>query len=199
MDMRCQIAVAEIEPVRTAERGEPFQSVERFATESPALRGVDDASKRIGDDVEVGRDFQTVESNVVAGVDDDRQCAGIHQLVQTEEEFGGAYATGEGGDGFPFRDRHDLASSHSTWSVDSHVEVLQRSSSLGSPRDRSDGFRMTSFAGPRQDQDGAAIRSVSCRAKARRYMASLHGCSRWHPSIAQRADALLLTKRHPAE
>ncbi len=77
MDMRCQIAVAEIEPVRTAERGEPFQSVKGFATESPALRGVDDASKRIGDDVEVGRDFQAVESNVVAGVDDDRQCAGM--------------------------------------------------------------------------------------------------------------------------
>src|SRR6266851_7583192 len=147
MDMRCQIAVAEIEPVRTAERGEPFQSVKGFATESPALRGVDDAGKRIGDDVEVGRDFQAVESNVVAGVDDDRQCAGIHHLVQAEEEFGGAYAASQGGDGFAFCGWHGRGSSNSTWSVDSHVEVLQPSSS--------DGFRMTSFAGPRQDQDGA--------------------------------------------
>src|SRR5260370_22034829 len=170
LDMRCQIAVAEIEPVRTAERGEAFQSVKGFATESPALRGVDDASKRISDDVEVGRDFQAVQSNVVAGVDDDCQCAGIHQLVQAEEEFGGAYAASQGGDGFRFRGRHDLASSHSTWSVDSHVEVLQPSSSLGSARDRSDDFRMTSFAWSRLDLAGPAIRSVRSRVNTRLYM-----------------------------
>ena len=50
--------------------------MEGFAAEAPAFLRVDDAGQGVGDDVEVGGDFQTVKGYVVAGVDDGGEAAG---------------------------------------------------------------------------------------------------------------------------
>ena len=71
MNVRGQVAIAEIEPVDAAEHREPLQRVKGLAAEAPAFRRIDDAGERVSHDVEVGRNFQAVKSDVVAGVDDE--------------------------------------------------------------------------------------------------------------------------------
>lgn len=53
-----------------------------FSADAPTRRGIDDSGKRIRDDVEVGRNFQAVEDDVIAGVDDDGERMGIHRVVE---------------------------------------------------------------------------------------------------------------------
>ena len=69
-----------------------------FGAKAPAFFWIDDSGESVGDDVEVGGDFQAVKDDVVAGVDDDGQIAWVHFFVQAEEEFRGAYSAGQGGD-----------------------------------------------------------------------------------------------------
>jgi len=53
-----QVAVAQVEPVFTAESNEAFQGVKRFAAKAPALFRIDEASQGVGDDIEVGEIFR---------------------------------------------------------------------------------------------------------------------------------------------
>jgi len=82
-----EIAVAEIEPSLAAIGAEPLEEMKRFAAHSPAFGGINHPGKRVGDDIEVGRNFQAVHDDVVAGVDDDREAVRIHGAVKAEEEL----------------------------------------------------------------------------------------------------------------
>src|SRR6202022_1082243 len=84
MDVRGEIAVAEIEPVAAAKHSEALKGVKGFSAVSPALGGFNNARERVGNNVEVGRDFQAVERYVVAGVDDYRERARVRDIVEAE-------------------------------------------------------------------------------------------------------------------
>ena len=98
MNMRGEIAIAEIEPDFAAVDAEALQKMKRFAAHAPARGGIDETSERVGNDVEVRRNFQAVQDDVVTSVDDDRQIVRIHRPVETEEQLGCADAAGESGD-----------------------------------------------------------------------------------------------------
>ncbi len=98
MDVRGEIAVAEIEPIAAPVASEAFQGVKRVAAESPAFHRVNHSRQCVGDDVEVRGNLQTVKNDIVTSVDDDRQQAPLHDLVKTEEQFRSADAARERGD-----------------------------------------------------------------------------------------------------
>jgi hypothetical protein len=82
MNVGSKIAITEIEPVDPAEHREPFQRVEGLAAKSPAFCRVDDAGQRVGHDVEVRRNFQPVEGDVIAGIDDRGEARGVGDVVE---------------------------------------------------------------------------------------------------------------------
>ena len=67
-----QVQVAEAEPRLAAEALERVHAAERVAACAPAARLVDEPSERVQDRVDVGRDAQPVQRDVVARVDHDR-------------------------------------------------------------------------------------------------------------------------------
>ena len=87
MDVRSKVAVSEIEPIGAAKVGQALERVKCFSAKTPAFGGIDDSREGVGDDVEVGRDFQSVKDNVVAGVDDDGQVARVHDFIETAKKF----------------------------------------------------------------------------------------------------------------
>ena len=66
MNVRGQVAVAQIEPVCTAISGQPLQRMEGLVTNSPALCWIHNPRKRVRHDIQIGRDFQAVKNDVVA-------------------------------------------------------------------------------------------------------------------------------------
>ena len=87
MDVSGEVAVAQVEPIGAPIAGEAFQSMKRFPTNPPAFCGIDDSRQGVSHDVEVRRNLQAVENDVVAGVDNDRQQARVHHFIKTEEQF----------------------------------------------------------------------------------------------------------------
>ena len=67
------------------------------ASPQPRLR-VDGVGQRVDHGVQVGRDVQTVEDRVVAGVDDGGDLAGRHHLDQPAQQPGRPHAAGQRGD-----------------------------------------------------------------------------------------------------
>src|SRR5207245_5088529 len=55
-----------------------------FTTDSPALCRIDDPRQGVGHNVEVGRNFQAVELDVIAGVHDDAQRRRFHGTCGAE-------------------------------------------------------------------------------------------------------------------
>jgi hypothetical protein len=101
-----QVAIAQQEPCIRAEPPEHLQRVISIAANTPALRLLDDARERVGDDVEVGRDIEAVQRDVVAGVDDGHDLFRRHDLHQSFEEAGRAHAA---------RKRYDHGDSPWAW------------------------------------------------------------------------------------
>jgi len=95
VNMRGEIAIAEIEPSFATVYGEAFEEMKSLAAHAPAFRGIDDSGERVGDDVQVGRNFQTVHNDVVAGVNDDGEVARIHRMGEAEEKLRCADTAGE--------------------------------------------------------------------------------------------------------
>ena len=85
--MRGKVPVAEIEPIGAAEVGQALERIECFSAKAPAFGRIHNSREGVGDDVEVGRDFQTVKNDVVASVDDDGQVTRVHDFIETEEKF----------------------------------------------------------------------------------------------------------------
>ena len=87
MDVGGQVSVAEVEPIGAAVGGQAFQGMKSFGAQAPAFSWIDHPRERVGDDIQVRRDLQAVEDNVVACVDDDRQKGRVHLFVKAEEQF----------------------------------------------------------------------------------------------------------------
>jgi hypothetical protein len=93
-----EITIAEIEPSFAAISAEPLEEMKSFTAHAPAFGGINHTGQRIGDDIEVGRDFQTVHDDVVAGVDDDGEVVRIHGMVEPEQKFRCPDTAGESSD-----------------------------------------------------------------------------------------------------
>ncbi len=89
-DVQRQVAVAQREPVGRPELAQPGHALQRVAGDAPALRSVDQAGQRAGDNIEVGRNIQPVQLEVVAGVDDRGHILGRGDLHQAFEKARGA-------------------------------------------------------------------------------------------------------------
>src|SRR5712664_4609949 len=99
MNVRGEIAVAEIEPIDAAEGRQALQRMKRLPTVAPTFCLIHNSRKRVSDNVEVRRDSQTMQGDVIAGVHNHRQVARVNYVVQTKQEFGSPYAAGQRGDG----------------------------------------------------------------------------------------------------
>ena len=98
MQMRGQIAVAEIEPGRLAEARHVGEGVKALVAEAPAPGGVEGAGERVADRVEVRGDVQPPDEGVVAGIDDHGELAGVDQSREPTHQLGRAGPAREGHD-----------------------------------------------------------------------------------------------------
>jgi hypothetical protein len=96
VQMRGQIAIAEIEPRRFAKARHPTKGVKRLVGQPPAACEVDHAGERVADRVEVGRNVEPPDLRVVARVDDDGQIARVEELGEPPHQLRGARAAREG-------------------------------------------------------------------------------------------------------
>ena len=94
-EVQADVAVAEDEPVRAAEPADDAEGLAGVAVDAPALLGVHDAGQRVEARVEVGRDVQAEQLDVVADVADDRHRLGADGVDQPEREPRPADATGQ--------------------------------------------------------------------------------------------------------
>src|SRR5437660_530030 len=100
LDMRGEVAVAELKPGLAAECGERRHEGPGFLPPAPALLGIAHARECVHERVEVGRDRKAETLEVVAGIGDDDQPLRRHDPAQAERELGAADPAGE---------RHDRA------------------------------------------------------------------------------------------
>ena len=89
--VRCQVQVAKLEPRLTTQPLERRHAPEGVAAIPPATRVVDHAGERVQHRVDVGRDAQAVQRDVVAGVDDRRQPRLGRRGAQPAREARAAY------------------------------------------------------------------------------------------------------------
>src|SRR6185437_14180892 len=99
MNVGGEITVAEVKPGFAAENGESLQEMKSFAAHAPSCGGIHDAGEGVGNDIEVGGNFQTVKNDVVTGIDDDGEVVRIHGLIEAEQKFRSADSAGESGNG----------------------------------------------------------------------------------------------------
>ena len=97
-EVQPEIAVAEPEPVLAAELGHGLERVPRLVGPAPAAGLVGAPGQRVEDAVQVGRDRQAEDLEVVADVPDRRHVRGLDRLDEPAQEAGGADPAGEDGD-----------------------------------------------------------------------------------------------------
>ena len=109
-----QVHVTETEPRPLGAEGpQLIRGAERLAGSPPSSIAVGDAPQPVRHRVEVRRDVQPVQDDVVPGIDDDREGLGRHHPDQPTQELPGPHTSGK---------RHDL-----------HACIF---SGIGSPRRR---------------------------------------------------------------
>ena len=82
VDVRREIAVAELEPGRPAERAQRVHEGPGLARAAPAGLLVDHARQRVEHGVDIGRDVQPQVGEVVAGVDDDGEALACNSCAR---------------------------------------------------------------------------------------------------------------------
>jgi hypothetical protein len=97
MNVGCEITVAEVKPGFAAEDAESLQEMKSFAAHAPSRGGIHNAGEGVGNDIEVGGNFQSVKNDVVTGIDDDGEIVRIHGLVEAEKQFRSADSAGKSG------------------------------------------------------------------------------------------------------
>src|ERR1700687_427103 len=93
-----QVAVPKIEPAFTAERSQALESGKRFVLKSPTCFWIHHTGKSVGDDVEIGRNPQTVKNHVVASIYDDREIVRVDHLHEPGKQLRRSDAAGKCGD-----------------------------------------------------------------------------------------------------
>src|SRR6266550_4269292 len=69
--------------------------MECFSANSPSFCRVDDSRERVRHDVKIGRDFQPVEFDIIAGVEDDGQAGGGRNFVKAQKQSRSANTAAE--------------------------------------------------------------------------------------------------------
>src|SRR5919108_2435248 len=96
--MQAEVPVAEPEPAFAAELRDGGEGIPGLLGPPPPAFLVGDACKRVQDAVDVGRDGEAEDLDVVADVDDRRDAGWIDRLDQTAQEARAPDAAGEDGD-----------------------------------------------------------------------------------------------------
>ena len=89
------VAVAEPEPVLAAQARRRLERVPRLVGPPPATLGVDEPGERVEQAVEVRRDVEPEDLEVVADVADDGELAGLEDAGEAAREAGAAAAARE--------------------------------------------------------------------------------------------------------
>src|SRR5690349_13995427 len=98
VEVRGQVAIAQVEPYRLAEPPVLADALEATVDEAPAVPLVDHAGQGVADGAEIRRDVQAPDHRVVPGVDDDGQAARVEHASETTEQLGGSGAARERAD-----------------------------------------------------------------------------------------------------
>src|SRR4029453_14047542 len=97
-EVKAEIPVAELKPGVGAEVGGGLQGVPGLVRASPSPSFVPDASKRVEESVDVGRDVQAVQLDIVADVADHGHLGRIGHVEQPLYEPGAADSAAQDGD-----------------------------------------------------------------------------------------------------
>src|SRR5258706_175792 len=89
------IAVAQVEPRVGAVCRHRAEALERLVDEPPAAHDVELPGERVGHGVEIGRDVESPDLRVVAGVADDGEVTRGDERREASQQLGGAGAAGE--------------------------------------------------------------------------------------------------------
>ena len=94
-EMDAEIAVAEPEPVLPAPVRRGVEGVPRLVGPPPATLRVDEPAERVEQAVEIGRDVEPEDLDVVADVSDDRELARLEHVREAAREASAAAAARE--------------------------------------------------------------------------------------------------------
>ena len=89
------VAVTEPEPVLPTEARRRLEGVPGLAGSPPAALVVDEPAERVDEAVEVGRDVEAEDLDVVADVADDRELSGLEDVVEASREARAAASSGQ--------------------------------------------------------------------------------------------------------
>ena len=93
-----EVAVAGVEPCGLAELSHGLQAEEGVAFHAPSALAAQHAGEHIGDGVDVGGNVEAPPEQVIAGVDDQGDFFGGHDLAEAVDELGAASAAAEDAD-----------------------------------------------------------------------------------------------------
>ena len=89
------VAVTQPEPVLPSEARRGLERVPGLAGTPPAAVGVDEPAERVDEAVEIGRDVESEDLDVVTDVADDRELSGLEDRVEASRETRTAASSGQ--------------------------------------------------------------------------------------------------------
>ena len=81
-DMRPQIAITEMEPRGFAIALQHSQAIKGITTDAPAALFVDQATQRVGHNIDIRRNMQAIEFDVIARITNDGERVWRHHVDQ---------------------------------------------------------------------------------------------------------------------
>src|SRR5438094_870612 len=95
VEMRGEVAVAQVEPRLGAEVAHRLEAAERLAREAPAAGRVEPTRERVHHGVEVGGNVETPDLGVITGIADHGERTPRHRAREAAQELRRARATGD--------------------------------------------------------------------------------------------------------
>ena len=194
-EMDAEIEVAEPEPALAAELATRLERVPRLVRAAPAACLVQPAGERVEDRVEVRRDVEAEDLDVVADVADDRQLARVDRLGQGEREPGAAEPAGENDDshrGGRYAAPSSAAAVRGAEPAFEPLEVGERVDVVGQVRNRREHRGHAEPLGPREEPLRAVLaverREQVRRGERERVGRSVGRLDERDPALGQRAE-----------
>ena len=95
IEMRREIAIAELEPYLGAKTAESLKTMELVAADTPAALGVSQACQSIRNGIQIGRYVKTVDVSIIGGIADDKDAFGREHASESVKKASSSYAAGE--------------------------------------------------------------------------------------------------------